>query len=398
MVHRTERIWLQANFNLMQFSHKSKNLYNHTNYIFKKQLDSKYFTSEYEMINILQCHPDYSALPAQTAQQIIKSLVKSWKSYFQALKSYKKNPKKFKSIPRAPGFKRKAGFHILYFTSQQVKLKNGFIKFPRVMDLRIKTRLSGKINQARIIPKGSNFLLELVYEKEVLNLKPVNNIISVDFGVNNLITAVSNISKPLIIKGTLIKSYNRWFNKRKGKLSSIYKRQIIHSGTKMDHLLDKRYKKMEDFIHKASRIFIDRCIVDNIDTVIIGYNEGWKQNIGIGKKNNQNFVGIPFLNLLRKIEYKAEDAGIRVIRTEESYTSKCSFLDNEELRKHKKYLGRRIKRGLFRSSSGIELNADCNAAGNIGRKVFPKTFVKGLVDIVSYPLCLKFSYFQVNKL
>ncbi len=197
------------------------------------------------------------------------------------------------------------------------------------------------------------------------------------------------MGRPLIIKGTLIKSYTRWFNKRKANLSSIYKRQNIYSGSKMDHILDKRYKKMEDFIHNTSRIFIDQCVADNIDTVVIGYNEGWKQNIGIGKINNQNFVGIPFLNLLRKIEYKAEDAGIRVIRTEESYTSKCSFLDDEEIRKQRIYSGRRIKRGLFRSSGGIELNADCNAAGNIGRKVFPKTFVKGIVDTVSYPLCLK---------
>ena len=122
MVQRTERIWLPANYNLMQFSHKSKNLYNHANYLFKKQLQNHYFTSEYEMINILKHHPDYSVLTAQTAQQIIKSLVKSWKSYFKALKSYKKHPSKLQSKPRAPGYKRKHGFHLLYFTSQQVRI------------------------------------------------------------------------------------------------------------------------------------------------------------------------------------------------------------------------------------------------------------------------------------
>jgi IS605 OrfB family transposase len=389
MVQRTERIWLPANYNLMQFSHKSKNLYNHANYIFKKQLESNYFTSEYEMINILQGHPDYNSLPAQTAQQTIKLLVKSWKSYFNALKSYKKNSGKFREKPKAPGFKRKAGFHILYFTSQQVYIRNGFIKFPKVMGMKIKTRLSVKVNQARIIPKGNNFLVEIIYDRKIPHLRPEKNIISVDLGLDNLMTGVSNVSKPLIIKGTLIKSYNRWFNKKMARLSSIYKRQNVLYGVEMDYLLDKRYKKMEDFIHKASRIFIDQCIINHIDTIVVGYNEGWKQNIGIGKKNNQNFVGIPFLNLLRKIEYKAEDVGIRVIRTEESYTSKCSFLDDEEIRKHRVYQGKRIKRGLFRSSNGILLNADCNAAGNIGRKVFPKTFVKGIVDTVSYPLCLK---------
>jgi putative transposase len=137
------------------------------------------------MINILPYHPNYRVLPAQTAQQVIKFLVKSWKSYFRALKSFNKNPKKFNSIPRAPTYKRKAGFHILYFTSQQVNIKNGFIKFPKVMGLKIKTRLEVRINQARIIPRGNNFLLELIYEKEIPSLKPVKNIISIDIGLNN---------------------------------------------------------------------------------------------------------------------------------------------------------------------------------------------------------------------
>ena len=245
------------------------------------------------------------------------------------------------------------------------------------------------VKQARIIPKGNNFVLEIIYDKEVPNLRPVKNAISVDLGVNNLIAAVSNVNRPLLIKGTLIKSYNRWFNKTKGKLSGIYQRQKIYCGTKMEYLIDKRYKKMEDLVHNASRLFIDECVNNNIDTIVLGYNEGWKQKVAIGKRNNQNFVGIPFLNLVRKIEYKAEDVGIRVIRTEESYTSKCSFLDDEEIRKHRAYKGKRIKRGLFRSSQGIELNADCNSAGNIGKKVFPKIFVKGIVDAVSRPLCLR---------
>ena len=159
-------------------------------------------------------------------------------------------------------------------------------------------------------------------------------------------------------------------------------------GQAMDHLLDRRYKKVEDFLHKASRLLINHCLKNDIDTIVLGYNEGWKQQISIGEKNNQTFVGIPFLNLVRKIQYKAEDEGIRVLLTEESYTSKCSFLDNESIRKHKNYIGKRIKRGSFRSSNGVIVNADCNGAANIGNKVFPKTFVNGIVDIVSYPICL----------
>ena len=156
----------------------------------------------------------------------------------------------------------------------------------------------------------------------------------------------------------------------------------------MKHLMKRRYNKIEDYLHKASRLLINYCLFFGIDTIVIGYNEGWKQDINIGRVNNQNFVGIPFLNLLRKIEYKAEDVGLRVIRVEESYTSKCSFVDNELIGKQSSYAGRRVHRGLFKSSAGIEINADCNAAGNIGRKVFPMKFFYGIVDVVSHPVCL----------
>jgi putative transposase len=221
----------------------------------------------------------------------------------------------------------------------------------------------------------------------------VKNIASGDLGVDNLITAVSNVATPAIIKGTVLKSYNQWYNKEKARLSSIYAfqqpgRKHPTYGQAMDHLIDRRYKKVEDFLHKVSRVFINHCLNNDIDTIIIGYNEGWKQKVSIGKKNNQTFVGIPFLNLVRKIQYKAEDEGIRVVLTEESYTSKCSFLDNEPIEKHGRYAGRRVKRGLFRSSNGTIINADCNGAANIGKKVFPKTFVNGIVDTVSYPICL----------
>ena len=192
------------------------------------------------------------------------------------------------------------------------------------------------------------------------------------------------------MNGKPLKSYNQWFNKEKAKLSSIYKKQspaakFLRYGVAMLHLLDKKYKKTEDYLHKISRRFIDYCTKHLIDTIVIGYNEGWKQDINIGKVNNQNFVSIAYLNLLKKIEYKAEDNGIRVIRQEESYTSKCSFIDNEVIKKHSKYLGRRVKRGLFKSKREILLNADANAAGNIGRKVFPMQFCYGIVDVVSHP-------------
>jgi putative transposase len=376
----------------MQYSHKSKNLYNYANYIFKNQLKFKHFTSEFEMMDILRYHPSYTSLPAHTAQQVIKFLVKAWKGYFRSVKEFKINPKKFKAAPKPPNYKRKAGFHILYFTENQVRIRNGIVIFPKMIGLSVKTRLCVVVKHARIIPRGDSFLLELVYEKKVPPLMPVKNIVSVDFGVNNLIAMVSNVGKPAIISGKPLKSTTQWFNKEKARLSSIYMLQQgterVSYGQAMKHLMKRKERKTEDDLHQASRLFINECIANNADTIVVGYNEGWKQDINIGRINNQNFVGIPFLNLLRKIEYKAEDAGIRVICVEESYTSKCSFVDNELIEKHSRYAGRRVHRGLFRSSNGILINADCNAAGNIGRKVFPMKFFYGTVDVVSHPVCL----------
>ncbi|MCG3217426.1 MAG: transposase [Candidatus Heimdallarchaeota archaeon] len=394
MAQRTERIWLQPSFNLFQYSQLSKKLYNHANYIIKFQLEhNNHLTSFFELSNILRYHPNYCNLPAHTSQQVLKFLVKNWKAYFEALKAYKKDASKFNALPKPPNYKR--NLHLLYFTANQVKIKDGFLIFPKRVGLKVKTRLTVKVkvNQARIIPKGNSFLLEIIYDREVKSLRPVNNIVAGDLGVDNLMTVVSNVAKPIIIKGTRLKSYNQWFNKEKAKLSSVYAlqqpgRKHPTFGKAMDHLVDRRYKKVEDFLHKVSRLFINYCLANDIDTIVLGYNDGWKQKISIGKKNNQTFVGIPFLNLVRKIQYKAEDEGIRVVLTEESYTSKCSFLDNEPIEKHSSYAGRRVHRGLFRSANDIEINADCNGAGNIGRKVFPKTFVNGIVDTVSYPICL----------
>ena len=164
MVRRTERIWLKPSFNLMQYCHKSKDLYNQANYIFKKQLQLHYFTSSFELMDILRHHPTYTVLPAHTAQQIIKFIVKNWKSYFKALKVYKIDPSKFKEKPKPPNYKRRAGFHLLYFTNNQIRITDGFIHFPRLINLKVKTRLE-KVEAARIIPRGSMLLLELINQK-----------------------------------------------------------------------------------------------------------------------------------------------------------------------------------------------------------------------------------------
>ena len=397
LVKRTERIKVRPSFSLMQLARQSKNLYNYGNYIIKQQLRyCNYLTSEYELVNMVRYHPCYTEFIAHSAQQTIKFLILSWKSYFQAKKEYTKNPTKFLAEPRAPKYKNKEGFHTIYFTANQVKLKDeGGLHFPKKVGMQIKTKLEKgiKINHVRLLPRGTCFILEIIYELE-LELEssppsPSTHILAIDLGVNNLLTCVSNGCPPFLIRGRKLKAINQWFNKEKARIQSVYDLQGLEEyGQKMKKLIDKRYQQMEDYLHKASRKVITECLEASIDTIVIGYNEKWKQKSKMGKRNNQNFVNIPFLTLVRKLQYKAEEVGIKVIVIEESYTSKCSFVDNEPIRKHTKYQGKRTNRGLFRSKNVTLFNADCNSAGNIGRKVFPLVFTSGTVDAVSHPLCL----------
>jgi len=194
---------------------------------------------------------------------------------------------------------------------------------------------------------------------------------------------------PLIVKGKVVKSINQWYNKVRGLNRSYV--DSSHPETKgMSIQTRKRNNKIKDFLHKASRKLINYCINNNIGTIIIGYNEKWKQKNNMGKRNNQNFVSIPHYQLIRMIQYKAKFIGIDVILTYESYTSKCSALDNEQIGKHDTYVGKRIKRGLFQSSNGIKINADVNGAMNIMRKVVPTAFQgKGIEAMVLSPQIVK---------
>jgi putative transposase len=291
------------------------------------------------------------------------------------LKEYKANPKKFKNKPRIPNYKKKNGESIVIFTNQQCRFKEEYLHFPKKVNLKqIKTRIKEKLKEVRIIPLGIKYKIEIIYEKEEQDLGlNKNNLLSIDLGLNNLITAVNNIGLvPIIIKGKVIKSINQYYNKQLAYYRSIENKKSNFQDTKRIQILHlKRNNKINTIFHRISRILIDYCIKNNLGTIIFGYNNGWKQNINIGKKNNQKFVQIPFLRLINQVKYKSELIGITVITINENHTSKCSFLDNEEIRHHKKYTGKRISRGLFRTSNGTLINADVNAGYNIMKKAFP---------------------------
>jgi len=182
---------------------------------------------------------------------------------------------------------------------------------------------------------------------------------------------VNNIGEePIAIKGGVVKSINHYYNKERARLQSIYAGQQIKIGKRMRKLADKRNKKIDSYFHEVSRFVINWCEKNDIDTIVIGRNKYWKHQINLGKKVNQNFVTIPFYKLIQQLEYKAEEQGLTVIKQEESHSSKCSFLDNEPIEHHNKYLGRRITRGLFKSHKGTIINADVNGAYNILKKAF----------------------------
>lgn len=374
----------------------SKNLYNKANYIIRQS-----FVKEQKYLNYnhiqkqLQNDSDYKALPSKVSQQVLMLLDKNWKSFFKAIKDYSKNKSKYKGRPKLPNYKHKTtGRNILIYTIQaisKIELKKGIVKLSG-SNIRIKTNQID-IQQVRIIPRNKEFIIEVIYNKQIDNLElNKDNIISIDIGLNNLATITSNKEgfKPLIINGRTLKSINQYYNKKQAKLHSF----IGNKGksNKLTKLTNKRNNKISDYIHKASRKIIDICIFNDIGQIIIGKNKQWKQEINIGSKNNQAFVNIPHSIFIDMICYKAKLFGIDVILTEESYTSKCSFLDNEPICKHETYLGKRVKRGLFKSSKGIKINADCNGSLNILRKVIPNFNINniknGIQGIVVSPIRL----------
>ncbi len=363
---------------------RSARLYNFCNYHKRQVCFGTLETfGEYELSKLLAEYDqeDYRALPIQTSQQVIKLLFKNWKSYFASIKDYKKNPSKYTGRPRIPKYKDKKGFTIATFTNQQIKLKEGYIYFPKQTGIEpLKTKVSN-VAQVRITPQATCFIIEVVYEQEIKidNEIKKENFLAIDLGVNNLATSINNVGlKPFIINGKVIKSVNQMFNKTKAKLMSY----IGNRGTsnRINRLTFYRNNFIEDKVHKTSRFVIDYCIENKIGMIIIGQNKGWKDEINIGKKSNQNFVNISHSKLIDKIKYKAELVGIEVQITEESYTSKIDHLAYEEMKHQENYLGKRKKRGLFQSSVKKLLNADINGAIGIARKVFGDLVLEPIIN------------------
>ena len=384
-----------------EFTHQSKNLYNHANYLVRKEfVESGKWLRYHVLCKLLRRdldYPDYADMPtAQSAQQTLRLLEANWKSFVKSIKDWSKNKDKYLGRPKLPKYKPKDGQMVVFVTNQQVKQKGDLLTFPKSFrGFTIKPRCSTldnfeKLNQVRIVPQNQIFCVEIVYSIAINDtpLQDNGRIMSIDLGLDNLATIVTNTGlKPIIVNGKGLKSTNQYYNKKHAHYQRIAKQMNNKNYTnRMYRLTRKRNFKMDDALHKISRFIVDTAVSNQITTIVIGNNQGWKQSISLGRKTNQSFVTIPHQKLIDKVCYKARLHGIRVIITEESYTSGTSFLDGESPTKDMYDKKRRIHRGLFRSNQGDLINADVNAGYQIMKKVFPNEFSDGIEGVVFHPV------------
>jgi len=324
---------------------------------------------------------NYKLLLSDTSQQILRIVDRNFKSFFGLLKL--KSQGKYTEKVRIPHYKKQDELMNITIQGRSARIRKGYVIIglskafrekhnPPFKELKFKLPKNitvDKLQEVRILPifNGLEFDIEFVYKKE---FKPLsvdkNNYLSIDMGLDNFATCFnSNDGSSFIIDGRYIKSINRHYNKQKAYYQSILDRQNIKVSKKMLNLSCKRYNKINNYFNLAVKYITDYAISKNIGSIVIGDFSNIKQNINIGKKNNQNFVAIPYGIFKRKLQSKCEQLGIEYHLQEESYTSKCSFLDNESVKKHDTYKGKRVKRGLFRTSQGYLINADTNGSANI---------------------------------
>lgn len=354
----------------------SKNLYNRSLYLLKQELETNgKMISFNNMYNLIKNEDCFKALPSDISTATLMQLNRQFMSYFKAIKSWKKNPTKFKNCPKLPNFKhKKTGRNLVIFTKNVCRLKKNQILFNKHINLKVNTKVDNII-EVQVVPQKSCYKIQICYKKQESELKENNNYMGIDLGLNNLVTCTTTNFKSIIINGKPLKSINHFYNQKLSKeQSQLKKNHNKFKSNKTQKLTLKRNNKVNNYLHKSSKEIIKFALDNNISAIVIGKNKEWKQDINLGFKNNQNFVQIPFNTLINQIEYKAKLQGISVLQHEESYTSKCSALDLEPICKHESYLGKRIKRGLFRSSNGTIINADQQASVNIIRKQFGEVF------------------------
>ena len=373
--------------NLKYLSHIAKNLTNEAIYNVRQHyFQNKKYLSYNENYKMLKNSENYKKLNSNMAQQILKEVDGSFKSFFGLLKLAKNGQYNFKDI-KLPKYLAKDGFTTLVIGFVRLKddilivpYSNSFRKIHKEIAIKLPPVLKNKkIKEIRIIPKQHSRYFEIQYTYEVEEVQRElnkNNALGIDLGIDNLCTCVTNAGASFIIDGRKLKSINQYYNKINAKLQSIKdKQKIEHITLRQKRIARKRNNRINDYLSKAARIIVNYCLNNDIGKIVLGYNEDFQRNSNIGSINNQNFVNIPYGKLRDKLIYLCKLYGIEFKLQEESYTSKASFFDRDEIpiydkENSQKYIfsGKRIKRGLYQTSTGKLINADCNGALNILRK------------------------------
>ena len=394
IIKKVHKFWSEID----QLCFASKNLYNLANYNVRLGFIQGGIISNYNLLDkVLKNTTEYRSLPAKVSQQTLRNLDQNWKSFLAAIKEWSRQKDKFSGRPSLPNYKPKSGRHLAIYTAQAVSiplLRKGIIKLSGT-DISIPTSVKEEqLAQVRIVPMSCCYVIEVVYEKqESAPLKDsADKIAALDLGLNNLAALTSNQPsfQPILINGRPLKSINQFFNKRRAALQKQLRGKKSKSG-RLTRLTHSRNQKVNDYLHKASNLIVKELLKAGIDTLVIGQNSDWKRDCNLGKRNNQNFVSIPHGKLIKMLTYKGNLGGIKVFITEESYTSKASFLDLDFLpvygqkTANTSFSGKRICRGLYRNQSGQIINADVNASYNILRKAFPEAFSYGIESCVVQP-------------
>ena len=415
-----------------ELSLKVRNLFNHANYIVRQEFIRTSKEKEqglretanwirYKDLDLI-CKKDepyesdvndyYSIGTTAIAQSTLRLLDKAWKSYFASIKDWAKHPEKYTGKPKLPKYKKGNKRAVVGLTTNCVKNKDGYVffSFSQLKNMNNTFKLINKdkrIVSARFVPVGGRnskieaYCFEIIQEvdlpghveipedQEEFDAKDYR-IAGIDLGISNLATVVTNCGvDPIVINGRPLKSINAYYNKKKAAMVSDLKKQEDKDWSRrLTNFTQKRNRKVEDYIHKASTKVVEWCVLHQIDILVCGHNTGWKQNSEMGRKNNQTFTCIPHTEFISKLRYKCEDHGILFIETEEGYTSGTSFLDGEEPIKTFYNKKRRKHRGLFVSNEGEVINADVNGAYQIIKKEFPDAYDDKNIDYGKHPVII----------
>jgi putative transposase len=371
-----------------QAAFASKNLWNAANYVVRQSfIHEGIYLDNGKVFHQIKSQEAYQALPRKVSNQVLIQLHKAWVAFFEAMAEWREHPEKFVGRPQLPKYKHKTeGRNLLVYEKGAISkraLKRGMLSLTTLGELVKTLQKKETIVQARVVPRGTHYVIEVVYErKEEHTSVDLSLFAALDLGVSNLAAITSNKPGfvPVLVNGRVLKSINQGYNKQREHLQKQLARENRFTSHQLERITDKRNRRIKHQLHLASKAIIGLLVAEGIGTLIIGKNAFWKQEVEMGKRNNQAFVQIPHARFIEMLQYKAALVGITVILTEESYTSLASFLDRDPLptydpkrTEEPQFSGRRKGRWYHASGKRV-IHSDVNGSYNIGRKVFSTAF------------------------